>query len=106
MNEVGDYQMRNEVDWDDLVDTTPAQLIAEELEERGWDIRDLVGFMGPEEERAVNHMSVELVLYIDDPRAFIGPDLGAKLDRAFGLSEGFFDQLDRHDKEARANRCP
>ncbi|TXH08616.1 MAG: hypothetical protein E6R03_17870 [Hyphomicrobiaceae bacterium] len=68
------------------------QFLGEEMEERGWTSFDVAARMGSD--MAVDALFVDMVLVIDRPNAVISVHDYRRLEKAFGVSEGFFERLD------------
>lgn len=75
-----------------------ASYLAEEMEARGWTSVDVGLRMGADDSSAddlgKNILVVDLLLAVQDDKLVIKPDLYRQLERAFGVSEGFFERLD------------
>jgi plasmid maintenance system antidote protein VapI len=70
-----------------------AELIQEEMDERGWTITDLVTNMGPfwnEKDWGICQISWELFLTVRDPDMILGDDMADQIAEAFGVSRQFF----------------
>lgn len=89
-------------DWRGQPDMHPWHCIAEELLARGWSKEDLAIRMAfPDYDALLVEVSKNM-LVLDmyqavgptNPRCRIGETSGAKIDRAFGLSEGMINRLD------------
>lgn len=74
-----------------------AQYLGEEMEERGWTSWDVGLRMGGEtdEEVSKNAFVVELILSVLDGSLKWTPELYRQLERAFGVSDGFFERLNQ-----------
>ena len=69
-----------------------ASYLAEEMEARGWTSSDVGVRMGGE--TALDTLTVDLLLAVQDDNLIISGDTYRALERAFGVSEGFFERLD------------
>jgi plasmid maintenance system antidote protein VapI len=70
-----------------------AELLEEEMRERGWEIVDLVMNMGPfysEEERGICQLSWEMFFASRTPDVILGDVMAEQLSTAFGVSKKFF----------------
>lgn len=70
-----------------------AELIEEEMQERGWTMNDLIMNMGPffdEKDWGVCHLSWELFLTIREPNVLLGTAMAQQLGDAFGITPAFF----------------
>ncbi len=75
--------------------------IQEEMDERGWSSARLALAMGgrDSDEIAVNQITIELLLAVDDPKLLLGEKTADKLGLAFGVSGKLFLGLDRAYRE-------
>jgi plasmid maintenance system antidote protein VapI len=70
-----------------------AELIEEEMAERGWTITDLVMNMGPhfsQEEWEICQLSWDLFIAVREPYVILGNEMAEQLSTAFGVSAKFF----------------
>ena len=76
-----------------------ASYLAEEMEARGWTSMHVGIRMSADDsgrdEISRNILVVELLLACQDDGLVITPQLYRQLERAFGVSEGFFEQLNQ-----------
>ncbi len=75
----------------------PAEFIEEELQERGWTVRDLVFRMRryeSERDWAVNCLAVEMYLSVRDKNILLTPEMAHEFADALGMSGEFFSNLD------------
>jgi hypothetical protein len=81
-----------------------AELIEEEMTERGWDITDLVMNMGPhadEHDWAVCQLSWEMFLTLrDNPNVVLGEKMAQQLGDAFDITPSFFTNFHEGWREA------
>lgn len=71
--------------------------LAEEMEERGWTSTDVGMRMGggTADEHSINILTVDLILCCSIKENMVtAPDTYRALERAFGVSDGFFERLD------------
>ncbi len=75
----------------------PGEVIADEMAARGWSARDVALRMGgvSAEDRCKNELLVLLILGNTDKETTIDPATSEKLERAFGISATFFENLDK-----------
>lgn len=81
----------------------PGEFINEELEERGWTVRDLVFRMKryeSEKDWATNLLAVEMYLTVHDPNVILGEEMAAEFSQAFGPSAEYFLNLHKLWKES------
>lgn len=82
----------------------PGVYLLEEMEARGWSVRDVAERMGGQE-LVINELLVEQIIgetYMlpNDAECELDPETAAKLARAFGTSAEFWLNLDRYYREA------
>lgn len=73
-----------------------AEVIQDEMRERGWDLDRLVMEMGPHysaEEWGICKLSWELFLEVQEPNILLGEVMAQQLADAFGVSPEFFINL-------------
>lgn len=68
----------------------PAIHALEEMFARDWSLGDLCRAMGAD---ATDRLALEMLFLVDDPSIRLG-EMAEKLDRAFGVSEGFFKRIE------------
>jgi plasmid maintenance system antidote protein VapI len=76
--------------------THPSEFIQDELDERGWTLRDLVFRMRRyenEKEWAVNLLAWEMYMTVQDKDLLLGEEMSRDIGRAFGVSPYFFNNL-------------
>lgn len=75
-----------------------ASFLAEEMEARGWTSVDVGVRMSADDisdsEISKNILVVDLLLAVQDDNMVITPQTYRELERAFGVSDGFFERLD------------
>ena len=79
-----------------------ADIIWDELDERGWSIAELASRMGHTDpkEISVDHLAVELFLACsEDPDILLGDELATGLSNAFGTSKRMWANLDKSRRE-------
>ncbi len=74
-----------------------AQYLGEEMDERGWTSWDVGSRMGGENEdqKSQDAFVVECILSVLDGSLKWTPELYRQLERAFSVSEGFFERLNQ-----------
>lgn len=80
----------------------PAEYIQEELDERGWTLRDLVFRMRRYEDAkdwAINMLTFEMYMAVREPGVVLDEEMARDLGTAFGVSAEFFLNLDRAWRE-------
>ncbi len=81
-----------------------AELIQDEMNERGWTITDLVMHMGPhfsEEEWGVCQLSWELFFEVRTNDIVLGDTMAEQLEAAFDVPKAFFVAIHENWREAR-----
>jgi hypothetical protein len=75
-----------------------ASFLAEEMEARGWTSVDVGVRMCADDSSDLdiskNILVVDLLLAVQDDRLVISPETYRQLERAFSVSDGFFERLD------------
>jgi len=74
-----------------------AEFLAEEMIEREWTAVDVAARMGGRDtkQRSIDLLTVQLLLAVQEDNLVISPTLYRQLEHAFGVSEGFFESLDK-----------
>lgn len=80
------------------------QYLAEEMEERNWTSLDVAARMGGE--FGIDALVVDIILCLDDDRCVLKDADMIRLERAFGVSEGFFHALDKPWRDHPDRRAP
>jgi len=73
-----------------------ADIIEEEMKERGWSITDLVMHMGPhftEKDWGITQLSWEMFFAVRDPDIALGEVMAEQLEAAFDVDRAFFVNL-------------
>ena len=81
-----------------MADTTfpPGEFIQDELEARGWSIRELARRIGgTPAEKDVTQVALEMLVHGPVEGVLIGEDMSAQLGRVFGNNPEFFVNLDK-----------
>lgn len=81
----------------------PSIFIQEELDERGWTLRDLVFRMRTyksERDWAINMLAFELYMTVQEKGVLLGDEMARDLGAAFGVSAELFKNLDKAWREA------
>jgi len=71
----------------------PAEIILDEMRERGWDIDRLASEMvspGNAKEWGVTRLSWEMYLEVREPYVLLGDHMAGQLKKAFGVDTQFF----------------
>jgi plasmid maintenance system antidote protein VapI len=64
------------------------------LEARGWSTAELARRMGGDDPK-LDQLAVELLINAPNPAVFMDTDTARRMERAFGLSDGFLTRLDQ-----------
>lgn len=72
-------------------------LIFEEMLERDWSLSDISSRMGGANEREIqaDHLALHMYLIVANDGCLLGDETSGKLDKAFGVSAGFFANMER-----------
>lgn len=85
-----------------------AEMLADEMIERGWQTEDVALAMGPqtEEQFAKDLLAVNLLMCVQKDKLLIGDRLFAGLAKAFGVDEQYLRNLDQAWRQHPDRRSP
>lgn len=74
----------------------PSEFIKDEMEARGWTLKDVAARMGvvPLHDYGLHYLALEMYFAVHEPNLRIGQDTADALGRAFGVNPQFFLNLE------------